>query len=466
MTGDRIKSVDSVWLNVDRPNNLMVIEALVLLDRPIATRRLTVLLQDRLVRPYPIFRQRVTRPRFPFDAARWDDDPDFALSRHIRRVRLASPGDDSSLRRYVEHQMCKPLPGGRPLWEAHLIDGYGDGAALYCRLHHALADGVTLARLLLSLTDGLEDPPAGEERITATVAALPAAAASETVGGSLGGAIRRTASGAAGFVREVSRRADPRLAGRAAVLAAQGVQVLNKLVFSHNPRNALDQNPGIAKLAAWSQPFPLATVKAAGRQAGATVNDVLMSALAGAVSTYFTEQSRPVADLSTMVPVNLRQTDGPLLADLGNRFALVFLRLPMGIMGWRERLVETKRRMDGIKRSPESAITFALINVIGGLHPTVERWLVDFFAGKAVGVTTNVVGPTVPRYLAGARVNGVLAWVPGSGRQNLGVCIVTYDQTVRIGFKVDAGAIPDPDRLVDAFNRQLDRLLSQTTASP
>jgi WS/DGAT/MGAT family acyltransferase len=249
------------------------------------------------------------------------------------------------------------------------------------------------------------------------------------------------------------------------VLAAQGVQVVNKLVFSHNPPNALDQNPGVAKLAAWSQPFPLTTVKAAGRQAGATVNDVLMSALAGAISTYLAEQNRPVADLSTMVPVNVRRPDGLPLADLGNRFALVFLRLPMGAMAWRDRLVETKRRMDGIKHSPESAITFTLINVIGRLHPTVERWLVDFFAGKAVGVTTNVAGPAIPRYLAGARVTGVLAWVPGSGRQNLGVCIVTYDQTVRIGFKVDAGAIPDPDRLVDAFNRELEQLLSQTSVS-
>jgi hypothetical protein len=149
-----------------------------------------------------------------------------------------------------------------------------------------------------------------------------------------------------------------------------------------------------------------------------------------------------------------------LTERLGNRFALVFVPLPVGIMTPWERLAETKRRMDAIKRSPEAVMTFALIYLFGLLPPGIERRLADFFAGKAIGVTTNVPGPATRRYLAGSPVGGLLAWVPGSGRQNLGVCIVTYNNTVRVGFKVDAATIPDPERLLDALTAQIKPLLA------
>jgi diacylglycerol O-acyltransferase / wax synthase len=102
-------------------------------------------------------------------------------------------------------------------------------------------------------------------------------------------------------------------------------------------------------------------------------------------------------------------------------------------------------------------ITSAVAEGIGHLH-AVEKPLVDFFAGKAVGVTTNVAGPQQPRYLAGVEVTGVLGWVPGSGGQTLGVCIFSYAGTVRVGFKVDAATVPQPERLVALVEAELDAL--------
>ena len=94
---------------------------------------------------------------------------------------------------------------------------------------------------------------------------------------------------------------------------------------------------------------------------------------------------------------------------------------------------------------------------IGHLH-AIDKPLVDFFAGKAIGVTTNVIGPKQPRYLTGVEVTGVLGWVPGSGGQTLGVSIFSYADTVRIGFKVDATVVPEPDRLVAFFEEEIDTL--------
>jgi hypothetical protein len=155
----------------------------------------------------------------------------------------------------------------------------------------------------------------------------------------------------------------------------------------------------------------------------------------------------------------VRPLDEPLPPELGNEFALVFLRLPSALGAPLARLAESKRRMDWIKASPEPILTYGIINVIGRLSPELGRHVVDFFANKAIGVTTNVHGPDTIRYLAGSAVTGVLGWVPGSGRQTLGVCIFTYAGSVQVGFMTDASVIPDPGPLVTAFEDELHRLV-------
>lgn len=130
----------------------------------------------------------------------------------------------------------------------------------------------------------------------------------------------------------------------------------------------------------WSQPLPLADLKAAGRAAGATLNDVLLSAVAGALGRYLVDHGERPTDLTTMVPVDVRPLDEPLPAELGNRFALLFFTFPSALTAPLERLAETKRRMDRLKRSPEAYLTFALITAIGHTRADLERHVVSFFA--------------------------------------------------------------------------------------
>jgi hypothetical protein len=210
----------------------------------------------------------------------------------------------------------------------------------------------------------------------------------------------------------------------------------------------------------WSAPFALPPVREAGHRTGTTINDILVAALAGAVASYAEQHHGEPADMATMVPVDLRTPGDPLPASLGNRFALALLSLPAATRTPFGRLAETKRRMDRIKHSPEPVMTFDLIRSIGRTGAWVERPVVDFFANKAVGVTTNVAGPPTVRHLAGVRVLGLLGWAPESGDQTLGVCIVTYAGTVRVGFKVDAWQVPRPEGLVAAFERELATLVA------
>src|SRR5689334_670662 len=150
-------SADVLWLTMDRPNNLMVVVSVVLLGSVPDWDRVCRLLRTRLVDPYPVFSQRPRRSGRVLGRYRWEDDPDFDLARHVRRATLSGRGTpaeaDAELQAYIEEQLPLPFDRTRPLWEAHLVDGHGPGAALVFRTHHALADGIALTRVLLGLTE-------------------------------------------------------------------------------------------------------------------------------------------------------------------------------------------------------------------------------------------------------------------------------------------------------------------------
>jgi WS/DGAT/MGAT family acyltransferase len=312
-----------------------------------------------------------------------------------------------------------------------LVEGAGPGPALVTRFHHSLADGVALAQVLLALTDATPDGDTGPGD-----------------------------DGALLLSHGRPRPRRPRLAPAALPgTVLRTVDAVRKLTVATNPRTTLSRRPGVSKRLAWSPPYSLDDVRRVARLVDGTVNDVVVALVSAAVSDHLQEHDGRRVDLTTMVPVDLRPGGRPLPSELGNRFALVFLPLPTGSWTLLQRLSEAHRRMAVIKGSPEAAMTFALTGGVGLLHRRLERPVVDFFASKAFGVTTNVVGPREVRYLAGSPVSGVLGWVPGSGGQTLGTCVVTYAGTLRVGFLSDAGAVPDPTRLVAAFEDALARLL-------
>jgi diacylglycerol O-acyltransferase / wax synthase len=427
---------DAMWLHADRPNHLMVIDGIMWTEQRLDWDRMRTTVQERLVDLYPVFRQRPVEATRPWDLPGWEDDPDFSLSHHLHHATLRKPGGDKQLRAFLQKQVSRPFDRRRPLWEAWVIDGYGEGSVLFSRLHHAMADGMALAQVMMSLTDpapdALEPDPVPGPASRGTVEGLVATAT---------GLVRSTLS----------------LPAAVPLTAFKALGVTRKLLLDVLPSTLLSHEPGVEKLLSWSHPQPLGEVKAIGRATGTTVNDVLIAALSGALARYLASYGESVDHLTTMVPVNVRHPGEPLPRYLGNKFALVMLHLPTGEMSAHQRLAEVHRRMEQIKHSPEVFITSAVAEGIGHLH-AIDRPLVDFFAAKAIGVTTNVAGPREPRYLAGVEVAGILGWVPGSGGQTLGVCILSYADTVRIGFKVDAATVPVPDQLVAFFEAELDSL--------
>ncbi len=446
MREHRVNPVDAIWLGMDRAKNLMVIECLMFLEGPVDRARFDQVVRRRLLDVYPVFSRRPVPHGRGGRRSRWRDVAELDLDQHVREVQLPAPADDAAMQEYVGRFLGTPLPRDRPLWDIHLVEGLAEGTAIYVRLHHALADGIALTQVLLSLTD-------------------------ETAEGDRDGshheAVRHHTLGE---VVQAARRVAPEVPHlmtpqrvRSGVRAAigyglSGLGVVRKLLMTRNPETCLAGEAGEHKRAVWSAPVDLQQIKDIAARTGATVNDVLVAALAGAIDRYQLEHGGTPVDVPTMIPVNLRPMHLPLPRELGNRFALVLLLLPSGLTSASARLAETKRRMDRIKRSPEPVITFALIQGIGLLGARLSRLLVTFFAGKASGVTTNVPGPREDRYLAGSRITGLLGWVPGSGDQTLGTCIFTYAGTVRVGFKTDTRVIPDPERILSAFHAEIEAL--------
>ena len=464
-------AVDAVWLSMDSPDNLMVIEGIMTLEGPVDWERLSDVLQHRLVDRYPVFHQVVVEASNPMGMPHWEDDPSFSIENHLHHATLPEPGDEAALQQFVESKMQEPIDRSRPLWHFYVIDGYHGGSVVVSRFHHALADGIALAEVLLSLTDAEpdddllpverhHDSAVAETELPPTslleVAGRLARPLTEPVSASLRGALH--------LFGEIPSVLHPSFAVEALTTAWQAGQVADKLLLGHNPESPFSEPPGLAKRAVWSQPRPLVEIKLVGRVAGATVNDVLVGAVSAAICHYLADRGYDPADLSTMVPVNVRGLGQPLPRELGNKFALVMLPLPTSRLAPLQRLAETKRRMDSIKHSPEAVLTFGLLTAIGRANTAVAKQLIDFFAAKAIGVTTNVAGPMAGRYLAGTRLTGILGWVPGSGAQTLGVCIISYDGVVRVGFKADASAVPDPEKLVHAFDDEMDTLVRLATA--
>ena len=441
-----IDPVDTIWLNMDRANNLMVIESLMMLAGPADWDRFLGVLQRRVIDLYPVFSQRPADSRAPLMAPHWEDDPDFALDRHVHRATLPEPGDDVVLQEYVNSHISTPLERDRPLWEIHLIDGYAQGAAVYTRLHHALADGIALTRVVLSLTDEGPDDDLSE-----------APAPRHPAPGLVRSAVQLAGTTGAALL-DVPRMMTPAHLSDALTVARQSSGVTTKLMLTRNPDTAIAGTPGVVKRAIWAPPIPLHDIVEAGHRTGTTVNDILMAALAGALAAYLEVHHDEAVDIPTMVPVNVRPLDEPLPRELGNRFALVLFMLPCGLPTPFKRLAETHRRMAAVKHSPEAWLTFELIQAIGRTGPDLERLVVDFFANKASGVTTNVPGPKTARYVAGTRIAAMLGWAPESGNQTLGTAIFTYDDSVFVGFKVDTGVISQPEELLASFLTEIDAL--------
>jgi diacylglycerol O-acyltransferase len=443
-------SIDAAWLGMEDPTNLMMVTGVMAVDGPLDLKRLRLLL-DRRLKPFGRFHQRVVRPRSRANMPHWEDDEQFEIGNHLSHVALPPPGDDATLRDMVGDLMSVPLDFTKPLWHMHLIDGYKPldrgGSVLLTRVHHSIADGIALVRVMLSLTD--ESP-------NAKVRAAPTGQAAPGFRLPLDWLPRVVGQGVARGQELVT---NPGKALGIARIGAHGAYRLGRMVvLPPDPKTVFKGKLGRRKRAAWSEPVPLEDFKAIGKAYGATVNDVLVATATGALRRYMEKRGESTAGVAirASVPVNLRPLDQA--HKMGNAFGLVFLTLPIGIADPARRIRAIKKEMDELKSSPEALVAFGVLSIMGLAPVEVEQLGLRFFGSKATAVLTNVPGPRHPLYLAGRKIDKVMFWVPQSGHMGLGISILSYAGGVMLGVATDARLVPDPERIVEAFKVEFEAL--------
>lgn len=454
---------DAAWLHMDQPTNLMVITGVNWFEETPDWDRVRELIRERFVEPYPRFRQRVVEGTPPVAGPHWEDDPNFDLDLHLHRVALPAPGDRAALADLLADITATPLDRSQALWQIYMVDGYGEGAALVHRIHHCIADGIALSRVLLSLADDSDDPDARPIEEPPTVRERSNGRNPlQSIAGSARG-IASAAIGAAGSVAheslEVAKHPSHML--DLANATREDADALGKVLLRGNdPKTALKGEMGIAKGVAWSDPIPLADVVDMGHATGNTVNDVVMTAVAGAFRTYLNRRGEFVEQVTAMVPFNLRSPVEPLPATLGNKFGLVFLGLPVGTLSRKIRLRKVHESMKEIKQSHEGVVAYGVLDAMGRTPEGLEQRVIDLFTAKGTAVVTNVPGPREPVYLAGKKIAGVLVWAPCSGDVSMTISIFSYDGELTVGLMADAGLIPDPEELIADFEEELQQLLA------
>ncbi|HSB56155.1 MAG TPA: WS/DGAT domain-containing protein [Gemmatimonadales bacterium] len=412
---------DAIWLQ-DTPTNLMVINGVITTDRlDLATLRRVF--QERVIDGaegrFARFRQRVERSGGGWC---WVDDPDFDIARHIFAAPSADIGTTEKLREYVGREASKPLPADRALWQFQLIEDFENGgSACLVRLHHCIGDGVSLVTVIFHLM--------------------------EEVAGHEGASPARIQPAAGRFGSKLVRAIQIPFAAPA-ILIARLLWIPDRTVL-HGPRVSGK------KQVAWTEPLDLQVLKDIKNRLGATVNDVLMAAVSGALSRYIERRAgQAIVRLRISMPVSIRNPAAKI--TLENRFAAVPLELPAGIAQARERVARVKERMDALKKSVAPIVIYGIQSALLKVLPqAASRGLIDFLANKCTAVVTNVPGPQRGLTLGGARLRSLLFWVPQRADIGVGISILSFAGKVQIGVLCDTEVVPDPMELVRAFEEEL-----------
>ena len=484
ISGERMTKVDTAWLRMDCDANLMMIVGVWQLAPGIKYAAVCERIENSLLK-YDRFKQLVMEDAA---GATWVNDRKFDLANHVVRETLPKASrtvtgnhQQGALQDRVAELATQRLDPKRPLWQIHLIEDYTGpdgikGSAMVVRIHHCIADGIALISVTMSLVDGAAPPPERRKKQAArgaehwitdtllkpftelTVRAL--------------GAVGEGASRSLGMLDMLN---DPKGGAKTGMSASiDAAKVMMQVVkdgaalalMPDDSKTRLKGKPGGAKKVAWCDPIPLDEVKAVGKALNCSINDVLLSCVAGALGEYLKSHGDDVTgqEIRAMVPVNLRPLDQAY--KLGNRFGLVPLVLPIGVENPIERVYEVRRRMRELKGSFQPLLAFSLLAVAGLLIKPAQDMMLNLFAKKTTAVMTNVPGPREKLKFCGSTLEQSMFWVPQSGDVGLGVSILSYGGGVQFGVITDTLLCPDPQRIIDEFVPEFARLSVVTLMLP
>lgn len=446
-TGRQLTGWDAAtWrTSASSPTLRSTVVALVLLDSTPSWRRLRARV-ERLTCLVPVLRQRPIRGVFGVASPRLATDPDFDLDLHVRRLQLPGKGSWPALMDEARRLSLTDFDRDRPLWEMLLVEGLPGGrSALLLKLHHSIADGQATVLIGLSLFEFASEPnpdepaaPPPPDARDSSQQDVSFADISDNVRRAVGAA-ERAGEALIDFAR--GTLTDPRRTWASALTTLASVGRFTAV--PDGPLSPLMVGRGTTyHFAAFDLPF--AGLRSVAKAGGHSVNDAFMAAVGLGLERYHVRHGTVADDLRFNVPISLRGDAGDRSAEASNAVTIARFELPISGLTIEERMDAAHASVQ--KWRDEPALRFA--------DPLAEiSWLVPVpllaHAARASDVTTsNVPGPPVPLYIAGARIVGMYPLVATIGAA-INVTMVTYDGSAFVGISADDRAVPDIQDLVD-----------------
>ena len=448
---DRLSALDSsfLWLEDNAPSHMHVGSVTIFEGRPPEYEDFVAGVESRL-HLVPRYRQKIARVPYGQGRPVWVDDPCFNIGYHVRSTALPPPGSEDQLRALAGRVFSQRLDRDKPLWEIWLVEGLeNERWALVNKVHHALVDGVSGADLMTVLFDVQPEPavPPAEEQGQWLPRPMP------TGSQLLAEALVERATQPAEVVRtlrsglRVPRQVLGGVAGSTAGLAS-----LARGTLRPAPATPYNGSLGPHRRFTWVR-VALDDVKQIKNSLGGTVNDVVLSTVAGGLGRHLRARNLPTENLTlrAMVPVSVRQDVEQ--GALGNRVAAMMAPLPVWCENPVVRLDMVRDSMGQLKSSGQAVGAEVLTRLGGFAPPTVMAQATRIAARQRAFnlVVTNVPGPQFPLYVQGHKLLDVFPMVPLARGQRLGIALMSYDGAINFGLVADYDSVPDLEDIAHAL---------------
>jgi diacylglycerol O-acyltransferase len=459
----RMTGMDAAFLYMETPTMHMHVVGVVALDpggltTPFDTSVVVKALEDRL-HLIPPLRRRAVFPPGSIDHPLWIEDPGFDVHRHVAAAPLFAPVSWHALEQYVGEVASRPLDRSRPLWEMWVVEGMEDGSVvLVTKLHHSIMDGAAGGELMASLFDLTKDAgavaPPSEPWVPDSVPS-----ALRQVTGSVASMVARQKD-----VPAAAARAFSNLAGTARTWMAQrreGTAV--PLLAPRTPLNGALSAARSVSLAKVS----LEDVKSIRRAFGTTVNDVVLAASGTALRSYLKARGAPTEEpLVVAVPVSAR--GGEPGGELGNRISNMMVSLALEPDDPVERLRAVHESANASKALQSAFGTDSLQELTGFTAPSVIMAGTRLYSGLRLArfhspvfnlIISNVPGPPIDLFCAGARVTAIFPMGPVMEGSGINITVLSEADHLNIGVMACPDIVPDVDKVGEAFVDAVDELL-------
>jgi diacylglycerol O-acyltransferase len=442
----RLTSMDATFLYFEKKESPMHIGSVSIFEGEIPFDKFIANINSKM-HLLPRYQQKVTPDPFNLGHPTWEFDQNFDIKNHVFRMQIDAPGSEKELIELAGRIFTPMMDRRKPLWDIYLVYGLeGKRTAMIARVHHCMVDGVSgvdLLKIVLDISPDVQPAPKPQTPPTPP-RPDPTRRFFDALLGGMQEGMNRWMEFQTGLLNLTQSLTSEQTRG-----AMPGMSQLLPALAAPAPLLPFNRPCSGERKLVWST-FSFAEARAIRAALEGTVNDVVLTVLAGAVSHYVEMHGQQTAgrSLRVMVPVSLRREEQR--GALGNLVSMLPVEIPLDLSDPLRRFRHINSKTVAMKNA-RVAEGLNLFTALMGILPASVQALVGAMATTPLPafnmVSTNVPGPQVPLYAMGKRMTAYYPYVPVGYAVGCGCAIMSYDQKLYFGLTSDVQAMPDVESL-------------------